>query len=280
MKGFFEMFNFLNFIYSMIPSWIGAFWNLLIAVAILLVGHFLIKYVCKKFSTHNYKKQIDPGLLGFLSTVIKIALYILLIYTVAAIVGVPTASFVALIGSAGLTIGLALQGSLSNFAGGVLIVTTKPFHIGDYIIVDGGPEGTVDAIDILYTRMHTPDEKLIVVPNGTLANSTIRTVAPKGERRIELQIGISYSADIALAKKTVLDVISKHSNVIRPEDTTVFVADTADSAVILEFRCWTPSAVFFSEKADILEEVKLAFDAAGIEIPFGQLDVHIKNDAK
>ncbi len=271
---------FSSFIYSIIPAVLGAFWNLVIAVAILLVGHFLIKYACKKFANHNYKNPIDPGLLGFLGTVIKIALYILLIYLVAAIVGIPTASFVALIGSAGLTIGLALQGSLSNFAGGVLIVTTKPFHVGDYIIVDGGPEGTVDAIDILYTRMHTGDEKLIVVPNGTLANSTIRTVAPKGERRIELQIGISYSSDIALAKKTVLDVLAKHSSIIRPEDTTVFVADTADSAVIIEFRCWTPSAVFFTEKSAILEEVKLAFDAAGIEIPFGQLDVHIKNDAK
>lgn len=270
----------LNVFYSVLPSLLNAFWKLIAAVVILIVGHAIIKVVCKRIKEKKYKRPIDPGLLGFLTTVIKVALYILLIYVVAAIVGIPTASFVALIGSAGLTIGLALQGSLSNFAGGVLIITTKPFHVGNYIIVDGGPEGTVDEIGLLYTKMHTADEKLIVVPNGTLANSTIRTVAPNGERRIELQIGISYSADISLAKKTVLEVISKHTNLIRPNDTTVFVADTADSAVILEFRCWAPSGIFFSEKSAILEEVKLAFDAAGIEIPFGQLDVHIKNDEK
>ena len=270
----------LNVFYSVLPSLLNAFWKLIAATVILIVGHVLIKAICKRIKENKYKKPIDPGLLGFLTTVIKASLYILLVYVVAATVGIPTASFVALIGSAGLTIGLALQGSLSNFAGGVLIITTKPFHVGNYIIVSGGPEGTVDEIGLLYTKMHTPDEKLIVVPNGTLANSTIHTVAPKGERRIELQIGISYSADIALAKKTVLDVISKHENLIRPNDTTVFVAETADSAVILEFRCWAPASVFFSEKAAILEEVKLAFDAAGIEIPFGQLDVHIKNDEK
>jgi len=270
----------LNVFYYVFPSLLNAFWKLIAAAVILIVGHSLIKSVCKRIKENNYKKPIDQGLIGFIATAIKVSLYILLVYVVAAIVGIPTASFVALIGSAGLTIGLALQGSLSNFAGGVLIITTRPFHVGNYIIVSGGPEGTVDEIGLLYTKMHTPDEKLIVVPNGTLANSTIHTVAPNGERRIELQIGISYTADIALAKKTVLDIISKHENLIRPNDTTVFVAETADSAVILEFRCWAPANIFFSEKAAILEEVKLAFDAAGIEIPFGQLDVHIKNDAK
>lgn len=272
------MFEFMDYLYSLLPGVLGAFWNLIIAVVLLIVGHILIKNACKKVANSTCDGKADKGLMRFLSSLLKIALYALLVYIVATLVGIPTASFVAVIGSAGLTIGLALQGSLSNFAGGVLLIINKPFVVGDYITVDGGPEGTVDAIDIFYTKMHTGDEKSIVVPNGILSNSTIRNVAPKGERRIEHIIGISYSADISLAKKTVLDVISKHDKLIRPEDTAVFVSATADSAVELCFRCWAKAGDYFSESAAILEDVKLAFDAAGIEIPFSQLDVHIKKE--
>ena len=207
----------------------------------------------------------------------------MLIYTVAALVGIPTASIVALIGSAGLAIGLALQGSLSNFAGGILIMVNKPFKVGDYIMVDGGPEGTVKSIDIFYTRLTTLEERLVVMPNGTLSNSVVRNVSPNGERRIDLEIGISYSADIALAKKTVLGVLAQHEKLIRPEDTKVFVISTGESSVNLAVRCWAKYEDFFTEKVSILEEVKLAFDEAGVTIPFNQLDVHIiesKNEQK
>lgn len=273
-----KMIAFVNYLYSLIPGILGAFWNLLIAVVLFIVGHIVIKNLCRKIATRDYQGKVDAGLMRFLASVLKVGLYVLLVYIVATLVGIPTASFVALIGSAGLAIGLALQGSLSNFAGGVLIIVNKPFKVGDYIVVDGGPEGFVDAVDIFYTKMHTGDEKSIVVPNGMLSNSTIRNVAPNGERRIEHTIGIAYSADISLAKKTVLDVISRHDKLIRPEDTSVFVAATAESSVDLCFRCWAKAGDYFAESAAILEDVKLAFDAAGIEIPFSQLDVHIRKD--
>ena len=272
------MIAFVNYLYSLIPGILSAFWNLVIAVVLFIIGHILIKNVCRKIATRDYQGKADAGLMRFLASVLRIVLYAVLVCVVASMVGIPTASFVAIIGSAGLAIGLALQGSLSNFAGGVLLIVNKPFKIGDYITVDGGPEGFVDAVDIFYTKMHTGDEKTIMVPNGMLSNSTIRNVAPNGERRIEHIIGIAYSADIALAKKTILDVISRHDNLIRPENNSVFVSATSESSVDLCFRCWAKAGDYFAESAALLEDVKLAFDAAGIEIPFNQLDVHIKKD--
>ena len=268
---------------SILPDIIRGFWRIVVAVVILIVGHLVIKKVCARVKTRDYKGRIEPGAAGFIASVLKIALYAVLIYTVAALVGIPTASIVALIGSAGLAIGLALQGSLSNFAGGILIMVNKPFKVGDYIMVDGGPEGTVKSIDIFYTRLTTLEERLVVMPNGTLSNSVVRNVSPNGERRIDLEIGISYSADIALAKKTVLGVLARHEKLIRPEDTKVFVISTGESSVNLAVRCWAKYAAFFTEKVSILEEIKLAFDEAGVTIPFNQLDVHIiesKNEQK
>ena len=268
---------------SILPDIIRGFWRIVVAVVILIVGHLVIKKVCARVKTRDYKGRIEPGAAGFIASVLKIALYAVLIYTVAALVGIPTASIVALIGSAGLAIGLALQGSLSNFAGGILIMVNKPFKVGDYIMVDGGPEGTVKSIDIFYTRLTTLEERLVVMPNGTLSNSVVRNVSPNGERRIDLEIGISYSADIALAKKTVLGVLARHEKLIRPEDTKVFVISTGESSVNLAVRCWAKYEDFFTEKVSILEEIKLAFDEAGVTIPFNQLDVHIiesKNEQK
>ena len=252
--------------------------DILIALVILFIGKKVIKLLNKIVKKVFDKVNLDVGVEKFLMSLINLALYAILIVIIAKQVGFDTASLITVIGSAGLAIGLALQGSLSNFAGGVLILVLKPFRVGDYI-VDGGTglEGTVEDIDIFYTKLATPDNKSVCIPNGSLSNSGITNVSAKGKRRLDFTVGIGYTSDIKLAKKLITDVISKREKVLKDEDVTVFVGNLGESSVDIGFRCWVNGADYWTEKWEILEEVKLTFDANGIEIPFNQLDVHMKN---
>jgi len=252
--------------------------DVLVALVILFIGRKVIKLLDKLVKKIFDKIEIDLGVEKFLMSLINLALYAILIIMIAKQVGFDTASLITVIGSAGLAVGLALQGSLSNFAGGVLILVLKPFRVGDYI-VDGGTglEGTVEDIDIFYTKLATPDNKSICIPNGSLSNSGITNVSAKGERRLDFTVGIGYTADIKLAKQLITDIIAKRENVLKNKDVTVFVGNLGESSVDIGFRCWVNGADYWTEKWEILEEVKLTFDANGIEIPFNQLDVHMKN---
>ena len=252
--------------------------DILIALVILFIGKKIIKFLNKLVKKIFDKTELDVGVEKFLMSLINLALYAILIVIIAKQVGFDTASLITVIGSAGLAIGLALQGSLSNFAGGVLILVLKPFRVGDYI-VDGGTglEGIVEDIDIFYTKLATPDNKSVCIPNGSLSNSGITNVSAKGKRRLDFTVGIGYTSDIKLAKKLITDVISKREKVLKDDDVTVFVGNLGESSVDIGFRCWVNGADYWTEKWEILEEVKLTFDANGIEIPFNQLDVHMKN---
>ncbi|MGN0374989.1 MAG: mechanosensitive ion channel family protein [Butyrivibrio sp.] len=254
--------------------------NILIALLVLFVGTKVIKWALRLIEKSLSKSKIEPIVLKFLLSLIKFILYALIIIIIVGILGIPTSSFIAALSAAGLTIGLALQGSLSNFAGGVLILLFKPFSIGDYIREDThNNEGTVTGIDLFYTKLQTPDNKYIVVPNGTLANSSLTNFTSQKKRRLDLTVGISYSSDIKLAKNTLMDVIKGCELVLKDEDIVIYVDNLAESQITIGTRVWTSTDNYWTAKWELLEKYKEALDAKGIEIPFNQLSVTI-NDNK
>lgn len=248
--------------------------RLLIALIILFVGRKLIKW-CLKFIDKLFERNnTDGNVSKFLNSLVNITANIILIISIAGILGLQTSSLVALVGSAGLTIGLALQGSLANFAGGVLILVMKPFRLGDYIIV-GTTEGTVSGIDIFYTRLLTIDNKMTVIPNGTLSNSNIVNVTNEPIRRLDLTLSIDYSEDIKKVKRLLTTIIESHELILKEQDRTIFVDNFAPSAITIGVRVWIESENYWSVKWDLLEQIKYAFDENNIIIPYDQLDVNI-----
>ncbi len=253
--------------------------RVLLALAFFFVGVQIIKLLRKVLKNSLRRTNADIGVIQFLDSFLKAVLYILLIFMIASGFGLDATSVVALIGSAGVAIGLALQGSLSNLAGGVLILLLKPFKVGDYIIEDTNRnEGTVSEIQIFYTKLTTPDEKTVVLPNGILANSSLTNVTDIGIRRLDMTVGISYKADLLLAKKTAKKLLEDHVHVLKEKEIDVFVSDLGDSAVILNLRCYVKAEHYWPTRSHILETVKLTFDEKGIEIPYSQLDIHMVNE--
>ena len=217
------------------------------SIVVFFIGSKLIKLVRKLMKKALTKAEAETGVIQFLDSFAKMGLYVLLIFSIATTFGVDAASVVALIGSAGVAIGLALQGSLSNFAGGVLILLLKPFVVGDYIKEDSaGNEGTVAEIQLFYTKLKTTDNKVIVLPNGTLANSSLTNFSTCDIRQLELKVGISYDADIKAAKKVIEDLLLNEPDRLTDKDMTVFVADLADSSVIISGRCWVKNSLFLA----------------------------------
>lgn len=190
-----------------------------------------------------------------------------------------SASLIALFGSAGLALGLALQGSLANFAGGVLILLMKPFKVDDYIVTASG-EGTVAVIGLVYTTLLTVDNKKIVIPNGTLANSPLTNVTTMEKRRLDISVGIGYQADLKKAKKVLQRIYENHPEIIKEDGITVFVDSLGESSVLLGARGWVSTGTFWQTKWEITEEIKLAFDREGIEIPYNYLNVQMMPDGK
>lgn len=249
--------------------------NILISIIVYFIASKLIKWVLKLTTKALNRGKIEPIVVKFIYSIIKVGLYVLLFIAIVSILGIPTTTFVTLFGTVTLSVGLALQGSLANFAGGVLILIFKPFKVGDYIVACGD-EGTVVGIDVFYTKLATVDNKMIVIPNGTLANSSVKNVSAMDKRRVDVQVGISYESDIASAKNVLMGIIDKNENVLRDNPINVFVASLDASQVTLETRVWVSSDKYWETKWALTEQYKLALDAAGIEIPFNQLSVTIK----
>lgn len=249
--------------------------NVLIAIIVYFIASKLIKWILKLTTKALNKGKIEPIVVKFIYSIIKVGLYVLLFIAIVSILGIPTTTFVTLFGTVTLSVGLALQGSLANFAGGVLILIFKPFKVGDYIVACGD-EGTVVGIDVFYTKLATVDNKMIVIPNGTLANSSVKNVSTMDKRRVDIQVGISYEADIAAAKSVLMEIIEKDGNILKDKPINVFVASLDASQVTLETRVWVSSDKYWDTKWALTEQYKLALDAAGIEIPFNQLSVTIK----
>ena len=251
--------------------------NVLVALAILFVGRLIIKYLLKFADKFMKKANVEISVAKFLNSFLKATLYIVLVVIICGQVGIETTSIVAVISSAGLALGLAIQGSLSNLAGGVLILALKPFKVGDYIY-DGscGNEGTVNKIDLFYTYLNTIDNKKLVIPNGSLANTYIINASANEKRRVDFQLGISYTSDIDQARKVILETIDKEKLVLKQEEIFVFIQELAASQVTVGVRVWTLNANYWTVYFNLNEAFKKAFDQAGIEIPFNQLSVHIE----
>ncbi len=239
-----------------------------------LIGMQLISLLRKGLKNALTRSHVDEAAIHFIDSFVKFGLYFVLILTIASGLGVDAASILAILGSASVAVGLAVQGSLSNFAGGVLLLTLKPFLAGDYIKDALGNEGTVEAIDVFYTQLITPDNKVVVLPNGTLANGTITNFTRCRERRIDIPVGIAYGEDIDAARAVLLKIIMEDADVIAERDRIVFVDSLGESSVNLNMRCWALQTDYWETKWRLTEQVKKALDEAGISIPFPQMDVH------
>lgn len=257
-----------------LPALSGFAMDLLAAVLILIIGFKVVGAVRRMAERSFARMELELSLRKFLLSLIQVVLYAVLIFMAAERIGIQSSSIIALLGSAGVTLGLALQGSLSNFAGGVLILLMRPFKVGDYIVSQYG-EGTVAVIGLVYTTLNTTDNKTVVIPNGSLSNSPITNATAEKFRRLDLTVGISYQADLKKAKDILLDIYTSHPKVLKDHPIQVFVDQLADSAVIIGGRGWTATDDYWQTRWDITEEIKLRLDEAGIEIPFNQMDVHV-----
>lgn len=247
--------------------------KLALALVTLVVGWILIRYVVRIVEKSIGRSRVDESLRNFILTLVSISLKILLIFSVANTFGIVTTSFIAVLGAAGLAIGMALQGSLSHFAAGVLILFFKPYRIGDYVeVVDKA--GTVKEIQVFSTLLTTLNNNLIIVPNGEILKYPIVNYTILGKRKIALEFGIAYNADIDLAKDIIAHLFRNHELVLAEEGIDVFVASHGISSVNLTARAWTKSEDFWTVSFYMLEQVIKEFNKAGIEIPFPQMDVH------
>lgn len=251
--------------------------RVLFAAVIFFVGMKVIKLLRKIVKKSLNRAKVELGVIQFLDSLLKISLNVVLVLIIAGNFGFDATSVAALMGTAGVTIGLALQGSLSNLAGGILILLLKPFRVGDYIVEDSkGNEGTVKEIGIFFTKLQTGDNKIVVLPNGTLANTSMTNFSEAALRRVDVTVGISYDADIKKAKDILQRIIDEDKDVKQNEMKKVFVASLDASEVLLGIRVYCENAKYWELKWRLLETIKLTFDEEGVEIPYQQIAVHMK----
>ncbi len=249
---------------------------LLKAIAVLLIGLFIIKKIVGLLNKIMEKRGVDVSLRPFLSSLIGTLLKVMLIITVLGLFGVPMTSFIAILGAAGLAVGMALSGTLQNFAGGVMILIFKPFKVGD-LITGMGHTGHVKEIQIFVTKLLTPENKTVILPNGPLSNGDIVNFSEQGKIRVDLTMGIGYGENINDAKNALLNVMNAHPKVLKDPAPFVGVVELGDSSVNLAVRPHSTPADYWDVYFDIYQQGKEALDAAGIEIPFPQVDMHTKS---
>ena len=253
--------------------------HIIFALLTLAVGWWLINRITKGLVSFLKNRHADAMVIGFLSSLTLTLLRIMLLLSVAGMIGIQTTSFIALIGTAGLAVGLALQGSLANFAGGVLILFLRPFRAGDYIEAQG-VGGTVESILIFHTLLRTADNKTIVLPNGALSNGSITNYSSKPTRRVDINVGIDYGDDIKQARKTLLDLAAADERVFKDPEAVVYMTSLGDNSVNLSLRMWTKSADFWGVFFTVQEQMKEAFDREGISFPFPQRTIHINQTSE
>ena len=271
-----EVNAFMEYLQDHIPNMITFGIRLAIAIVIFLIGRWVIKIIRKSVRRSIERSSVDTGVAQFTDSFLKFGLYVILIMIVAGNLGVEVSSITALFAAAGVGISLALQGTLSNLAGGIQILFLKPFVVGDYIIEDTNKnEGTVKEIKVFYTKLSTIDNKTIVIPNGMLTGNSLTNVTAKAERQLDLKLGISYQSDLKKAKEILENMLRENPHVIQEEDWKVFVDSLGESAVVLGIRAWVKTEEYWPTRWKLLEDIKLTFDENGIEIPFNQLTVHL-----
>lgn len=251
--------------------------KLIIGILMLYIGWKIVNKLVKIMNRTLQRRNVDATLSSFLDTFVEIALKIIVVVIFMGYVGIDTAGIAALVASAGVAIGLALQGSLSNFAGGVIILLIRPFNVGDYV-EGSGHSGTIEKIGIFYTHMTTVDNKLILIPNGNLANGSIVNYSAKELRRVDLTFGVGYEEDIIRVKRVLSNIIDAHESILKTPEPFIALSAHGDSAVNFVVRVWCNNKDYWKIYFDLLEQVKLKFDEENISIPYPQMDLHIKRN--
>ena len=260
-----------NFFTEVVQPWS---YKLLIAVIVFIVGKLLVQGLMSVVQGIMHRSKVDEILINFVTSILKMLLMLIVVVVALDQLGVDTTSLVALVGAAGLAVGLALKDSLQNFAAGVMLVLFRPFSNGDFVEVSG-VSGVVEKITIFSTVIRTGDNKEVIVPNGGIYSGTIINYSAKDTRRIDLVVGVDYSCDVREAKRVLEDIIQSHPQVLKDPEPTVALAELADSSVNFNVRPWVKTDDYWGVRAEILEQVKLTLDDKGIGIPFPQMDVHL-----
>lgn len=267
--------SFITDIFAALP---GLVIRVLILIALFIIWPKLLGMILTAYKKTLEKKNVDPLLESFTVSLLKTIAYIALFFVVVSVIGVKATSLVTVLGTAGIAVGLALQGSLSNLAGGVLILFFKQFSKGDYISNNGGIEGTVDQIHILYTTLTTVDNKVIVVPNGQLANNAIINYSRKSERRLDMVFSVSYDTSADKVKELLQQIAENHPAVLKDKAMTIRMAKQNASSLDFNFRVWVKNSDYWNTLYDFNEEVKRVFDKNGIEIPYQKIDIYNRTE--
>ncbi len=244
------------------------------AILILLIGRWVALYIRRLLVRFMTRAEVDPTLISFSRNLAYYALLVFVLLAALAELGIQTTAFIAVLGAAGLAVGLALQSSLSNFAAGILMIIFRPFRVGHYIEA-AGTSGTVEGIHILNTILNTPDNTVVVVPNGKLINDNIKNYSEKEIRRVDLSIGVSYEDDLKKVRSILEDIVASDDRILEAPKTQIIVTELAESSVNFAVRAWAKSSDYWSLFFDMNEKVKNKFDEAGVTIPYPQRDVHI-----
>lgn len=272
-----EVGKFTQYANEKLPELFDFIVGVILALVVFAIGVKLIGVIRNLVKKSLQRSNVDKGVETFVDSMLKFGLYAILVFSIGKKFGLDTTSVAAAFASAGVAIGLALQGSLSNFAGGVMILILKPFVVGDYIIEDTNKcEGTVKEIQIFYTKLATPDNKTIIIPNGTLVNNSLTNVTAQDRRRLDLLIDISYEADLRKAKELIENLVKNDEGVIQEETINVFVDSLGASSVVIGARAWVKTELYWDTRWRLLENIKLTLDENGIEIPYQQITVHME----
>ncbi|NLQ18102.1 mechanosensitive ion channel [Marinomonas sp. M1K-6] len=248
--------------------------NLVAGLVIFFVGKFIASKVSSWCEKRLLKASVDKAVAGFASSIMYALMFAGIALMALGQIGVETTSFIAILGAAGLAVGLALQGSLSNFASGVLIILLRPFRSGDFIDA-AGQMGTVDRIELFHTYLKTPDNRVIIMPNSAVMDGSIVNFSRESTRRLDLVVGISYDADIRLAKQIMEEIVNADERILKDPACLIAVSELADSSVNFFLRPWVASGDYWAVRADLLEKIKYTFDERGVGIPYPQMDVHV-----
>lgn len=267
--------NWENILQKLIDMTIAYAPKVLLGIFTLIIGFWVAKVVTKIAHKALEKAKVESTLLEFLTNIISILLKILVVISVATMIGIQMTSFIAVLSAMAFAIGLAFQGSLSNFSGGILIILLKPFKNGDFIDAQGHA-GTVEAIQIFHTVLRTPDGKVVVIPNGPLSNGNIVNFSAKDARRNEWTFSIDYSEDFYKSQKLILDILNADERILQDPAPFVRMGELGDSSVNIKVRAWIPIGDFWNVNWDVMEKVKKSFDENNVIIPFPQTDVHLK----
>ncbi|MCD8105299.1 MAG: mechanosensitive ion channel family protein [Lachnospiraceae bacterium] len=257
-----------------VPALVAFLLKVILCIVVYLIGRKVIAWLTNTIRSMLERTKMQEGAVTFSCSMIKILLYCILVLGIAMQFGVTETSVAALVASAGVAIGLAFQGGLSNLAGGFLLLVFQPFHVGDYIITQG-VEGTVQKIEIMYTTLLTYDTRKVIVPNGTLADNVMVNVTAADRRKLEVKVSISYRDDLQKAKGVLERLILENPDVIKEEEHIVFVSELGENGIVLGMRCFVPTARYYPVLWQMNERIKTEFDREGLHIPYPQMDVHV-----